>query len=96
MSTFFDEMRKNFKDVPITEQDYISTTEFLEAAESLVKLFGKSIFTRYNPDLILTVGSDLFGSSAFGPVQSDMTGNIKVGISNYFPSQLSGLSHSLD
>lgn len=37
----------------------ISTSEFLEAAESLVKLF------------------DLFGSSAFSPVQSDMTGNIK-------------------
>lgn len=37
--TFFDEMNKSFKDVPITDGK-ISTAEFLEASESLVKLFG--------------------------------------------------------
>jgi hypothetical protein len=39
-ATFFDKIRKDFKDVPITD-DKISTTEFLEAAESLVSLFGE-------------------------------------------------------
>lgn len=42
MSTFFDEMKRSFKDVPITDGK-ISTAEFLEASESLVKLFGMLI-----------------------------------------------------
>ncbi|CAN6646663.1 hypothetical protein TRVA0_022S00210 [Trichomonascus vanleenenianus] len=37
-STFFDKIRRDFKDVPI-EDGKIATTEFLEAAESLVTLF---------------------------------------------------------
>lgn len=42
MSTFFDEMKRSFKDVPIIDGK-ISTAEFLEASESLVKLFGMLI-----------------------------------------------------
>lgn len=57
--TFFESMKENFKDVPVTEDNKVSTTEFLEASESLVTLF------------------DLLGSTAFGVVQKDMTGNIK-------------------
>ena len=38
MSTFFDEMKKSFADVPITD-DKVDTASFLEASESLVKLF---------------------------------------------------------
>jgi hypothetical protein len=38
--TWFDTIAKSFADVPIGAEDGISTTEFLEAAESLVTLFG--------------------------------------------------------
>lgn len=57
MPTYFDTLDRNFTNVPIVDGE-ISTTEFLEAAEGVVKLF------------------DLFGSTAFSVVQSDMTGNI--------------------
>lgn len=59
--TFFDIIKKSFKDVPIdaSKDDAISTTEFLEAAESLTTLF------------------DVLGSAAFKPVKNDMIGNIK-------------------
>lgn len=42
--TWFDTLRKSFVDVPIdtANDDGIATTEFLEAAESLTTLFGKS------------------------------------------------------
>lgn len=40
MSTFFDEQKRSFVDVPIVDGK-ISTSEFLEASESLIKLFGK-------------------------------------------------------
>jgi len=56
--TFFSTAKRSFEDVPLPDGK-ISTTEFLEAAESLVTLF------------------DLLGSTAFAPVQKDMTGNIK-------------------
>lgn len=41
--TWFDTIRRSFADVPIDEanDNGISTTEFLEAAESLVTLFGE-------------------------------------------------------
>lgn len=41
--TWFDTIKKSFADVPIDEanDNGISTTEFLEAAESLVTLFGQ-------------------------------------------------------
>jgi len=38
--TFFDTAKRNFKDVPINDNK-ISTTEYLEAAESTVHLFGR-------------------------------------------------------
>lgn len=38
--TFFDEMKRSFKDIPVDEHNQISTREFLEASSSLVKLFG--------------------------------------------------------
>lgn len=38
--TFFDTLKKSFVDVPIAADNKISTTEFLEAAESLLTLFG--------------------------------------------------------
>lgn len=43
MSTFFDTINKSFVDVPVdaAKDNAISTTEFLEAAESLTTLFGE-------------------------------------------------------
>jgi hypothetical protein len=41
MSTFFDTLKKSFTDVPVTDGK-IDTTSFLEAAESLITLFGTS------------------------------------------------------
>lgn len=43
MSTWFDTIQKSFADVLIdaANDNGISTTEFLEAAESLTTLFGK-------------------------------------------------------
>lgn len=43
MSTWFDTIQKSFADVPVdaANDNGISTTEFLEAAESLTTLFGE-------------------------------------------------------
>ncbi|KAK9460254.1 glycolipid transfer protein domain-containing protein [Lipomyces oligophaga] len=52
-STFFEGMKRSFKDVPVVEGK-IHTTEFLEAAESLVSLFdllGSSAFTVVQSDM---------------------------------------------
>jgi len=40
--TFFDTVKRSFVDVPLdsSKDNAISTTEFLEAAESLTTLFG--------------------------------------------------------
>lgn len=45
--TFFDTLQRSFDQVPIdaANDNGISTTEFLEAAEALVTLFGMSTFT---------------------------------------------------
>lgn len=51
--TFFDDMKTSFKDVPRTDGE-ISTLEFLEASESLVKLFdllGSSAFSVVQSDM---------------------------------------------
>jgi hypothetical protein len=42
--TFFDTLKKSFVDVPVDSgnDNAVSTTEFLEAAESLTTLFGKT------------------------------------------------------
>ncbi|CAG90294.1 DEHA2G06578p [Debaryomyces hansenii CBS767] len=53
MSTFFDEMKKSFADVPITDKK-IDTASFLEASESLIKLFdllGSSAFQVVQKDM---------------------------------------------
>ncbi|PWY92112.1 HET-C protein [Aspergillus heteromorphus CBS 117.55] len=54
MSTWFDQQKKSFADVPIGADNGISTTEFLEAAESLTTLFdvlGSKAFTPVKNDL---------------------------------------------
>lgn len=53
MSTFFDEMKKSFVDVPVTDGK-VDTANFLEASESLVKLFdllGSSAFAVVQKDM---------------------------------------------
>lgn len=80
-STWFDTIKKSFADVPIdaANEDAISTAEFLEAAESLVSLFGELA-----GPACLTSGTnawpfpDVLGSVAFNPVKNDLLGNIKV------------------
>ncbi|KAF5101895.1 hypothetical protein D0Z03_000514 [Geotrichum reessii] len=52
--TFFDAIKKDFKDVPVSADNKISTTEFLEAAESLVTLFdllGSAAFAAVQKDM---------------------------------------------
>ncbi|SCU93024.1 LAME_0F02388g1_1 [Lachancea meyersii CBS 8951] len=54
MSTFFDEMKTSFEEVPVDASSKIPTSQFLEASESLVKLFdllGNSAFTVVQKDL---------------------------------------------
>ncbi|KAF2456278.1 glycolipid transfer protein HET-C2 [Lineolata rhizophorae] len=53
--TFFDTLKKNFKDVPVDADNGIHTTEFLEAAESLTTLFdvlGSVAFTPVKSDML--------------------------------------------
>lgn len=38
--TFFDDIKKDFKDVKVTDEK-INTSDFLEASEGLVHLFGE-------------------------------------------------------
>ena len=54
--TFLDTLKKSFSDVPIDKEkdNAISTTEFLEAAESLTTLFGNNspfIFQSQNTNM---------------------------------------------
>lgn len=52
--TFFDGIKKDFKDVPVSADNKISTTEFLEASESLVTLFdllGSTAFAAVQKDM---------------------------------------------
>ncbi|KAL4931050.1 GLTP domain-containing protein [Aspergillus undulatus] len=56
MSTWFDTLKRSFADVPVdnANDNGISTTEFLEAAESLLTLFdllGSAAFTPVKSDL---------------------------------------------
>lgn len=50
MATFFDGVKKSWEDVPVdaSKDSAISTTEFLEAAESLTTLFGRSYCPAWN------------------------------------------------
>jgi hypothetical protein len=72
MSTFFDTLKRSYQDVQITDKG-INTSQFLEASESLVTMFGKPPTT-----LRELTCSDLLGSTAFAVVKNDMNGNIKV------------------
>ncbi|KAF2014181.1 glycolipid transfer protein [Aaosphaeria arxii CBS 175.79] len=54
--TFFDTLKKSFVDVPVdaSQDNAVSTTEFLEAAESLITLFdvlGSAAFTPVKSDM---------------------------------------------
>ncbi|CDO92333.1 unnamed protein product [Kluyveromyces dobzhanskii CBS 2104] len=54
MSTFFDEMKMSFETIPLDGDKKIATSEFLEASESLVKLFdllGNAAFVVVQNDL---------------------------------------------
>ncbi|KAF2744374.1 glycolipid transfer protein [Sporormia fimetaria CBS 119925] len=55
--TFFDTLKRSFVDVPVDASNKISTTEFLEAAESLVTLFDVLGSVAFNP-----VKSDMTGN----------------------------------
>lgn len=45
--TFLDTLKRSFVDVPIDADSNVSTSEFLEAAESLTTLFGMPSSTYY-------------------------------------------------
>lgn len=52
--TFFDTLKRSFVDVPVAGDDKISTSEFLEAAESLLTLFdvlGSAAFKPVKSDM---------------------------------------------
>lgn len=53
-ATFFDNIKRDFKDVPVSADNQISTSEFLEASESLVTLFdllGSTAFSVVQKDM---------------------------------------------
>lgn len=78
---FFDGMKRSFADVPVdaAKDNGISTSEFLEASESLVELFSTCILEGVTSEWLLILCVDVL-SVAFKPVQTDMLGNVKVRI----------------
>ncbi len=83
--TFLDTLNRSFVNVPVDKEknNAVSTTEFLEAAESLTTLFGTlssiiSLFSCMYSLLMLGWLADILGSMAFNPVKNDMLGNVKV------------------
>lgn len=54
--TFFDTVKRSFTDVPVDEKkdNAISTTEFLEACEGLIALFGTKLVYREAPLAMLS------------------------------------------
>ncbi|EHK98398.1 putative Pleckstrin like proteiny domain-containing family A member 8 [Glarea lozoyensis 74030] len=63
--TFLDTLKRSFVDVPIDSEQNVSTTEFLEAAESLTTLFdvlGSVAFTPVKSDMLGNVKKALSGS----------------------------------
>lgn len=82
--TWFDTLHKSFVNVSIdaNNDNAIPTSDFLEAAESLTTLFGRSrspsgsLYRRGLPSI--DIWTDVLGSMAFTPVKNDMVGNIKV------------------
>ncbi|KAF2127711.1 glycolipid transfer protein-like protein HET-C2 [Dothidotthia symphoricarpi CBS 119687] len=60
MATFFDNLKKSFNDVPVdaSKDNAIATTEFLEAAESLITLFdvlGSAAFKPVKSDMTTNI-----------------------------------------
>ncbi|AMD18707.1 HBL195Cp [Eremothecium sinecaudum] len=58
MSTFFDELKTSFKDVPVGTDGGISSLEFIEASEGLIKLFnllGNPAFSIIQRDLVTNI-----------------------------------------
>jgi hypothetical protein len=82
MSTFFDTIKRSYQDVQITDKG-INTSQFLEASESLVTMFGMESPTPTVTNLREIDVLDLLGSTAFAVVKNDMNGNIKVYILLY-------------
>jgi hypothetical protein len=89
--TIVDTFKQSFVDVPIDAENgnAIATTPFLDAAESLTTMFGKSCLCCINaasPNTLMTTSwltsslLDVLGSVAFSPVKNDMLGNVKVAI----------------
>ena len=56
----------------------VPTTEFLEAAEEVVSIFGMCVDGFAGVYELTVGGKDVLGSVAFTPVKTDMNGNIKV------------------
>ncbi|KAH3672302.1 hypothetical protein WICMUC_004397 [Wickerhamomyces mucosus] len=80
MSTFFDQQKKSFTEVPITNGK-ISTAEFLEASEALIKLFGSSAFTVVQNDLsgnVTKVRTRLLADPAKSETLQDLVINEKA------------------
>jgi len=92
-STFFDMVKKSFTDVPIDKEhgNAVSTSEFLEASESLTALFGTLVSLDWDfpsgrkihgngreEQRLITYCIDVLGSVAFKPVKNDIIGNVKV------------------
>ena len=61
--TFFDTVKRSFTNVPVdaSKNNAVSTTEFLEASESLVTLFGASF---YFPSPLLTATRAMWFTSS--------------------------------
>lgn len=78
--TFLDTLKKSYVDVPVNSEkdNAISTTEFLEASESLTTLFGNHPTTFSNITKTDNISADVLGSVAFTPVKNDILGNVKV------------------
>ena len=69
MPSAFEKLSKSYKDVPFVKEQEIQVAAFLEATEGLVQILGNMIKSLI---LIESLGA------AFGPVKSDILGNVTV------------------
>lgn len=101
MSTFFEEMKKSFVDVEVTDGK-INTAEFLEAAESLVKLFdllGSSAFAVVQKDMtgnISKIRTKLLDNPAANGTLQDLVLSETAGKSKTATQGLLWLSRGLE
>ncbi|KAM5359860.1 hypothetical protein ACJZ2D_014159 [Fusarium nematophilum] len=78
--TIVQTFKQSFTDVPVDEANgnAVSTTEFLEAAESLTTMFGtKSLRPVVAQALTAILYLDAIGAVAFSPVKKDMLSNVE-------------------